>query len=481
MPRPGTEITISDAAVIGGAILDTGQAFFVGTCARGPVDTYVVTHSLRDYERECGDRSGGALLYDAASAFYAEGGGTLYVSRATGPAADTASGAFGTQDVDAASPGSWANDVSVTAEAPSTKSERIAAAPRAGSIVVVVAEGGVNVERSQPIASVDELVAWSQTSDYVRVSKVDNVLPAVAVTVTLAGGADDNAVDDVAIAAALARFDYALGPGQVAAPGLTLGGTHDELLAHCNATVRCALLDLPDSSDETELAAAVQALYGVAGVRFAGAFAPWAEYPGPASVAIVVPYSAVQAGLIARADVQGNPNAPAAGVNGVSRLATGLSQVFDDDTREALNDAGVNMAKLVYGDVRTYGYRTAAGPDDTNWLWFGNSRVIMAIAHESDALAENYVLRQIDGRGQLFAALETDLRGMLLAYYNAGALFGETPQDAFDVDTSSAVNTIETIAAGEVHATIRVKCSPAAEWVRIDVVKVPVERALVAA
>jgi hypothetical protein len=70
---------------------------------------------------------------------------------------------------------------------------------------------------------------------------------------------------------------------------------------------------------------------------------------------------------------------------------------------------------------------------------------------------------------------------MLLAYYNAGALFGETPQDAFDVDTSSAVNTIETIAAGEVHATIRVKCSPAAEWVRIDVVKVPVERALVAA
>jgi hypothetical protein len=131
--------------------------------------------------------------------------------------------------------------------------------------------------------------------------------------------------------------------------------------------------------------------------------------------------------------------------------------------------------------VRTYGYRTAAGPDDTNWLWFGNSRVIMAIAHESDALAENYVLRQIDGRGQLFAALETDLRGMLLAYYNAGALFGETPQDAFDVDTSSAVNTIETIAAGEVHATIRVKCSPAAEWVRIDVVKVPVERALVAA
>jgi hypothetical protein len=125
--------------------------------------------------------------------------------------------------------------------------------------------------------------------------------------------------------------------------------------------------------------------------------------------------------------------------------------------------------------VRTYGARTAAGPDDTNWLWFANSRVVMAITHEADAIAQNYLFRQIDGRRQLFASFEAELRAMLLRYYTANALYGATPGDAFTVDTSSTVNTTQTIAAGEVHAVIQVKTSPTAEWVQINVVKVPLE------
>ena len=96
-------------------------------------------------------------------------------------------------------------------------------------------------------------------------------------------------------------------------------------------------------------------------------------------------------------------------------------------------------------------------------------------------MAETYVLRQIDGRRQIFAALEAELRGICLDYFNAGALFGESPPEAFSVDTGPGVNTIDTIKAGEVHAVIRLKCSPAAEWVVIEIVKVPVERSLAVA
>ena len=76
----------------------------------------------------------------------------------------------------------------------------------------------------------------------------------------------------------------------------------------------------------------------------------------------------------------------------------------------------------------------------------------MAIAHEADAVAENYVFRQIDGGRRLFAALETDLNGVCLGYFNLGALFGDSAEEAFNVDTGEQVNTIATIAAQEVHA-----------------------------
>jgi hypothetical protein len=104
----------------------------------------------------------------------------------------------------------------------------------------------------------------------------------------------------------------------------------------------------------------------------------------------------------------------------------------------------------------------------------------MAIAAEADAVAENYLLRQIDGRRVVFAQLESDLRGVCLDYFNLGALYGESPEEAFSVNTGPSVNTLATIQNGEIRAVIRLKTSPAGEWVRIDVVKVPIEAALAA-
>ena len=372
MPRPGTDILIVDDAAPAGAILDTGQAFFVGTAAAtAPTDSYSRIHSPKEYAAIYGDRTDGSLLSDAVSAYFAEGGGILYV----------------------------------------------------------------------------------------------------AATADAAG-----------LEAALGLFDAALGPGQVCAPGMTTTAAHTALAAHADATRRVALLDLPDDPLPATLQTAVEALEDLPGVRMCSAWAPWAVYRGPAGAEVDVPYSAVEAALIARSDLMtGNPNQPAAGVNGIAYNALGLSQSYTDEDRETLNAAGVCMAKPVYGQVRSYGYRTAAGPDDPNWLWFGNSRVVMAISHRAAAVAENYVLKQIDGRRQIFASLEAELRGICLDYFNAGALYGESPPEAFTVDTGPGINTIDTIKAGEVHAVIRLKCSPAAEWVVIEIVKVPVERSLVPA
>lgn len=284
------------------------------------------------------------------------------------------------------------------------------------------------------------------------------------------------------VPASLDRFDYGLGPGQVLVPGDTDPTTHEAVLAHCDTTRRCALLDAPDDPDPQVLTAAVTGLYTKTGCRFGSLWAPWVTYNGPSNAVVTIPWSPVQAALIARSDAAtGNPNLAAAGVNGLARQALGLTQAYTDDDRQDLNEAGVSLAKPLYGDVRAYGARTVAGPDDDNWLWFPNSRVLMAIAFECDAAMENYVFKQIDGKGHLFAAVESDLAGVCLRYYNLGALYGETADDAFDVDTGSAVNTIETIGNGEIHAVVRVKTSPTAEWVSIEIVKTRLDTVLAAA
>lgn len=472
MPRPGVDVYIRDGSGPATMALDMGTAFMIGASDRGPSDKALLVASIADYAVKFGARSGGSLLYDGVSAFFNEGGGRLYVSRVIGSGSVSASIAFGTMTARAASPGTWANGMKVDSVAPGVTGT---------GVVITVTLGGVVVDRSPVMSTNDEAIAWSANRDYVRFTGPAGTLPVAGTTATLASGANGSAAVAADYDTALARFTHDLGPGQVLAPGLTTATTQKSVLAHCDAQRRVALLDLPDTSDPTALTAAKDLLAGTSGVRMASLWAPWATYPADTPPATVtVPFSAAEAGIISRNDRAGNPNLPAAGVNGVARLALGLSQTYTDAQREALNNYGICLAKPIYGEVRAYGYRTASVPTDTNWLWFSNSRTIMAIAYECEAVAESYVLQQIDGRGQLFSRFNKDLAGVCMKYYDLGALYGSTPDEAFKVDTGPGVNTITTIKNGEVHGVVKVKTSPASEWVQIDVVKVPVDRAVAA-
>jgi hypothetical protein len=95
----------------------------------------------------------------------------------------------------------------------------------------------------------------------------------------------------------------------------------------------------------------------------------------------------------------------------------------------------------------------------------------MAIVAEADAIAEQYVFDQIDGKGVTFKEFGGNLAGMLASYYNEGSLYGDTPDAAYAVDTGSTVNTPDTISNLEIHAVISVKMSPFGELVHIDIVK----------
>ena len=276
---------------------------------------------------------------------------------------------------------------------------------------------------------------------------------------------------------ALDVFIKTMGPGQVSVPGNVDPVTQADLLDHAAANNRVALLDgleLGDAAAQTALAAALQSQ---ANARVGALFGPWAVCPGVAlGTERHIPYSAIEAGIIARNDeAAANTNIAAAGQQGRSYFSTGVTMAYTDDEYEALNVAGFDAAKMVYGEVQTYGYRSLSDPDTPDgqlWISFGHARTNMGITAEAEAIGERYVFSQIDGLGLTVAQFGGELRGMLLDFYSAGALYGATPADAYNVDVGAQVNTPDTIANGELHAVMRVRMSPFAEWVVIEIVKV---------
>ena len=272
-----------------------------------------------------------------------------------------------------------------------------------------------------------------------------------------------------------------LGPGQVFVPGALGVAAHDDLLAHVGANNRIALLDADSDATAAELEALAAGMSTDPNARYAALFAPAATVPGVTSgTTRTVPYSAIQAGIISRNDASYSPNVPAAGVMGMSRFALDLTARFTDAERETLNEAGVDIARVMYGQVETYGYRTLA-PDSTGWLSLANARLNMEIVAKAEAVGERYVFSQIDGRRVKISQFGAELTGMLVPYYEAGSLYGASPAEAFFVDVGSAVNTDESIAAGELHAVIGLRMSPFAEWVLIEIVKVAADQALAVA
>jgi hypothetical protein len=482
MPRPGVDVNIVEEFIPGQAVLATDQSFMIGITERGPVGETLALHSGKQYESVYGSRVIDAVLSDSAHSFFNEGGATLYVSRYAADGALSAEGDLGTGLVATAKgPGAWGNNLTVTLEAPGSTLRDAAKPLGPDDRVVVVEESGVVKERSIVVSTTDAAIAYvnAHSSLITLGPGADNVMPAVDTTVDLAGGDDDNTWDGATVRELLDVFTYALGPGQVSAPGHYDTDTHLAIGEHCDSHHRCGIVDLPNTNDPTVLAAAVGALYGQPGCNYLLPCGSWLNYPySTAPATIVLPYSGMQSGLIALADKKGDPSIAAAGADGISRYALGLTQEYTDADRQDLNELGVCLGKNVYGQIRTYGYRTAGGPDEDNWLFFQESRVVMAIAHECDAAMEEYVFKTIDGRQHLLLKVNAALTGICQRYWQANALFGETAADAFRVDTGSAVNTIETIKAGEVHAQVLLKTSRLAEWIEVNLFKKSLESVL---
>lgn len=293
------------------------------------------------------------------------------------------------------------------------------------------------------------------------------------VIVLRAAAVDSAAVTQPEWALALAKLTKDFGPGQVLTPGVSSAAAYAALLAHAAAfPTRDVFLDGASNAVAATLATTAAGLAAAAGAERAGVFAGWVPVPAPGDTTRNIPGSVAAAGLAARGDAAaGHANqAPIFDQGrsiGVVRRGTGVTMAYTDAEADTLYDAGVNTFRLVGGVPTLTGWRSVG--DDPVFKQLNVGRLAMQLASGLEIVMLKFLGRQIDGKGRLFAEVGGAIRGYLLALYNLGALFGETADDAFDVDCSDQNNPPVDVEAGKLHAAAAVSASPHTEQITIDV------------
>lgn len=270
---------------------------------------------------------------------------------------------------------------------------------------------------------------------------------------------------------ALSALTDEFGVGQVLIPGVTTPAAWAALLAHCATNNRTALLDCITVPVVATLATSAIALAASDGATRA-TIVTGATLAGAGGTTRDVPGSVIAAGRAAAGDAfSGHANnAPIFDQGreaGFVARAVGVPKVFTDAEVDTLNDAGVTVIRPIGKVVQLVNWVSLS--DDDRFHQLNAGRMSMQLVVGISGGVRQFLGRQIDGRGHLFAELEGFLRGYLQPLWAANALYGETAADSFEVEVAS-VNTPTTIQAGELHSAIEVSLTPHTEKVVIDVV-----------
>jgi len=466
--------TIERAGPIGTPRAPSGTYFVSGATQRGPADRAVEVRSMQAYEREFGARTGySAPLYDDLTVFFAEGGERAVVARAVGPAAtlgtltlmDAADPAGPTLRIDAAGPGSWSAQITVTVEAGATP----------GTVRVRIL-GGAEDEVYDGLATADAVVSALARSRYVRATSIGTgTLPAVLAATPLTAGDDDrDALDAAAYVGALDTLvTQAYGDGAVAVPGQAIGAVGDALVAHAQTFNRVALLSELPGTDADDIAAAI----GTLDSEYAGLFWPSLVVPdGLGGTRTVTPTGYVAA-CRARAHGDVGPwRAPAGGI-GTSRTILATDVQVDAVTADALDEARVNVIRTIAGRPRLYGWRSLS-LDTANYRLLSGRDLLNRLQYDAEARLEPYVFGAIDTSGRLYAAIAADLLGMVQPIASAGGLYGlrgadgELLDEGYRVDVSLDLNPPEVAALDTVNALVALRVAPAGALIALTLVKV---------
>ena len=241
-----------------------------------------------------------------------------------------------------------------------------------------------------------------------------------------------------------------------------------KMIDHCTAMEdRFAILDPLPGRDSAGIEAQRATLASDRG--FAALYYPRIVIGNPLAPGVLtVPPSGHIAGVYADSDTRvGVFKAPA---NAAMRGVLGLERVLIDAEQGPLNENGINVLRAFSGrGVVVWGARTVS--TRTQWRYVNIRRLLLFI-------------EQSIKRGTQFAVFEPNTPGLrqrmvrqvrefLLRQWQAGALVGATPDEAFRVRADEELNPPDQVALGILTIEVILAPAPPAEFVVFRVIQKP--------
>jgi phage tail sheath protein FI len=195
---------------------------------------------------------------------------------------------------------------------------------------------------------------------------------------------------------------------------------------------------------------------------YATLYWPWVKVMDPASnTSMFMPTSGHVAGIWGRNDdTRGVHKAPA---NEIVRGALSLEVQITKTEHDLLNPVGINCLRTFPGrGIRVWGARTLAQTDPA-WRYL-NVRRLFNYLEESILEGTQWCVFEPNDRA-LWARIRRSISAFLVNEWRKGALFGDTPDEAFYVKCDDETNPAEAIDAGQVLCEIGVAPVKPAEFV----------------
>ncbi len=261
----------------------------------------------------------------------------------------------------------------------------------------------------------------------------------------------------------------------VAAPGITDSAVRTAITTHCQQKTqdRVAIFDCLETVetdgnlDLTKLNKGATDL--PSNSKYAAFYFPWIQVFDPATKIITpsgdgriyVPPSGHMAGIYARVDAQrGVHKAPA---NETVLGALDLKYNISKNQQDGLNPQGVNCIRSLNGNIRVWGARTIGGDANGEFKYINVRRLFNYLRESIDEGTQWVVFEP--NTPELWAKITRNVNAFLTNVWSTGALFGNTPEEAFYVKCDAETNPPEIRDAGQVVTEIGVAITKPAEFV----------------
>jgi len=264
----------------------------------------------------------------------------------------------------------------------------------------------------------------------------------------------------------------------VAAPGITNKTVRADIVTHCQIKTqdRVAIFDcaeiIEDESknlDLTKLAPDSTGDFLPPKSNFVAFYFPWIQVSDPATKSqnpqgdglIYVPPSGHMAGIYARVDSQrGVYKAPA---NEPVLGAVGLKYSISKAQQDGLNPQGVNVIRPLNGNIYVWGARTIGGDANGEYKYISTRRYFNFLRESIDEGTQFAVFEP--NSSALWQRIVRNVGDFLLGQWRDGALFGDTPKQAFFVRCDASTNPADVRERGQVVTEIGVAIVKPAEFV----------------